>query len=170
MKPSAAAFASVALLLAPACGGGSPAASSSPTPAATPGASASPSAPAATTSESLTFTGPVAGSMPNAATTCKLLQNGSQLGMTFQGNVGSQQAMLTIQVNAGYHGPGAYAVGAPIDGGANIELSTSSYAGASASNAGNLIVNPDGKSGIVNADLSGGEHVAGNYACESVSS
>ena len=108
--------------------------------------------------------------MTAAVTTCRLLLSGSQLGLTFDGNLGNQRAMFTIQVNSGYSGPGAYAVGGPIDGGANIELSSASYAGASSSGAGNLIVNPDGKSGTVNADLSGGEHVAGTFACDKVTS
>ena len=89
--------------------------------------------------------------------------------MNFDGNIGSQKATLTIQVNSGYNGPGAYAVGGPIDGGANIELSSAGYAGASAANAGNLIVNPpDAKTGTINAELSGGEHVAGTYTCDKI--
>ena len=125
---------------------------------------------AATVAEDLTFTGPVAGGMTAAVTTCRLLLSGSQLGLTFDGNIGSQRAMLTIQVNSEYKGPGDYAVGGPIDGGANLELSSTSYAGASSTGAGHVIVNPDGKSGTVNADLSGGEHVAGTFACDKVTS
>jgi hypothetical protein len=143
--------------------------SASPTPADS-GPASTPSASSPTTPQDLTFTGRVAGRLTTAATTCRLLLNGAQLGMTFEGAIGSQKAMLTIQVNSGYHGPGAYGVGGPIDGGANVELSSASYAGASSSNAGNLIVNPDGKTGVINADLSGGEHVAGTYSCDKITS
>ena len=124
----------------------------------------------ATTGQDLTFTGPVAGRLTAAAPTCRLLLNGSQLGMSFDGDVGGQRVMFSIQVNSGYTGPGAYGVGGPIDGGANVELSSPSYAGASPANAGNLIVNPDGKTGVINADLSGNEHVAGTYACDNLTS
>ena len=41
---------------------------------------------AATVAEDLTFTGPVAGGMTAAVTTCRLLLSGSQLGLTFDGD------------------------------------------------------------------------------------
>jgi hypothetical protein len=40
--------------------------------------------------------------------------------------------------------------------------------GSSASGAGTLVINPDGKSGTLKANLSGGEHVDGDYACDKV--
>jgi hypothetical protein len=164
------AFTLVMLAGLPACAGqqpaSSPAAMESP---ASPAASAVPSSP--TTAQELTFTGPIAGKLAAALTSCKLLQNGTQLGMRFDGNIGMQRAMFTVAVNSGYHGPGAYAVGAPMDGGADLELSSISYTGASSANAGNLIINPpDARTGIINADLSGGEHVAGTYTCDRLSS
>jgi hypothetical protein len=167
MERTTIALALVMLAGLPACGGQEQA--SAPPPVASPAASAAPSG--ATTAQELTFSGPIAGKLAAAVTTCKLLQNGTQLGMSFDGNIGAQHGMFTIQVNAGYRGPGAYAVGAPMDGGASLELSSTPYAGASSTNAGNLIINPpDARTGIINADLSGGEHVAGTYTCDKLTS
>ena len=171
MARSVIAFTLVLLAGLPACGGGQQASGPPPaaSPAASAAASAAPSGP--TTAQELTFTGPIAGKLAAAVTTCKLLQNGTQLGMSFDGNIGARHGIFTIQVNSGYRGPGAYAVGAPMDGGANLELSSTAYTGASPANAGNLIINPpDARTGIINADLSGGEHVAGTYTCDKLTS
>ena len=47
-----------------------------------------------------------------------------------------------------------------------LEIGT--YIGSSGPNAGTLTVKPDGKSGELDADLSGSEHVKGSFACSEV--
>ena len=70
-----------------------------------------------------------------------------------------QDLALNIHIASAYNGPGTYRVGSLLDGAGELRLQVGTYAGASSSGAGPLTIAADGKSGSVDADLSGGEHV-----------
>jgi hypothetical protein len=138
------------------------------------GGSTSPSsAPSSTPSpagakQNLVFTGPAAGTLTEATTQCEVFTAQSQLNFALRGTLGGQDLVLNIHVSSGYHGPGSYPVGSLLDGAGELRLQAGSYAGASSTGAGTLIISPDGKSGSIEADLSGGEHVKGNFRCDDV--
>jgi hypothetical protein len=54
------------------------------------------------------------------------------------------------------------------DGSGNLRLQIGSYVGSSNTGAGKIVIDPGGKSGSVDADLSGGEHVNGSFKCDEV--
>lgn len=88
--------------------------------------------------------------------------------MLLTGTLSGQELTFNIQVNSGYHGPGDYPVGTILDTGSNLRLQVGSYVGSSTTGAGTLTVSTDQKSGTLDADLSGGEHVKGTYRCDEV--
>ena len=84
------------------------------------------------------------------------------------GTLGGDALTFNIQVYAGYTGPGTYQVGSLLDGSGNLRLQIGSYVGSSSTGAGNIVIDSGGKSGSVDADLSGGEHVRGSFRCDEV--
>jgi len=119
--------------------------------------------------QNLTFTGPAAGTLTTATTACRYFAGSTQLNVLLTGSLNGQDLTFNIQVNSGYSGPGDYPVGSILDDhAANLRLEVGSYEGSSASGAGTLVINPDGKSGTLKANLSGGEQVDGGFACDKV--
>jgi len=118
-------------------------------------------------SQNLTFTGPAAGTLTTATTQCQHFAGSTQLNILLTGALNGQDLTFNIQVNSGYSGPGDYPVGSILDDhAANLRLQVGSYVGSSASGGGTLVINPDGKSGALKANLSEDEHVDGDFACD----
>jgi hypothetical protein len=118
--------------------------------------------------QNLVFTGPAAGTLTAATTSCQVHPTQKQLNFLLTGTLAGQDLTFNIQVYAGYVGPDTYQVGSLLDGSGNLRLQVGSYVGDSATGAGMLIIDSDGKSGSVDADLSGGEHVKGSFRCAEV--
>ena len=147
----------------------SPVVSAAPASAAASTAPPSPSAAPGTVAQNLTFSGPAAGSLTAAGTQCQYFASSTQLNILLTGSLNGQALTFNIQVNSGYTGPGDYPVGSTLDDhAANLRLQVGSYQGSSASGGGTLVVNADGKSGALKANLSGDEHVDGDFACDKV--
>jgi len=91
-----------------------------------------------------------------------------QLNFLLTGTLSSQALTFNMQIYTGYTGPGTYPVGSLLDGSGNLRLEIGSYVGSSGTGAGNLVIDSGGKSGSVDADLSGGEHVKGSFKCDEV--
>jgi hypothetical protein len=162
----------LALCLAGCTGTSEQASSPSPTVSSEPAASAAPSSPptvAGAVAQNLTFTGPAAGTLTTANTQCQYFAGSTQLNVLLTGSLGGQDLTFNIQVNSGYTGPGDYPVGSTLDDhAANLRLQVGSYDGSSATGGGTLVVNADGKSGALKANLSGEEQVDGDFACDKV--
>ena len=118
--------------------------------------------------QNLVFTGPAAGSLTTADTSCQVHPSQKQLNFLLTGTLAGQDLTFNIQVYAGYVGPDSYQVGSLLDGSGNLRLQIGSYVGDSSTGAGTLTIDSDGKSGSVDADLSGGEHVKGSFRCDEV--
>jgi hypothetical protein len=144
--------------------------SSSPSPAtpstSSPAAATTPSPAAA--KQNLIFAGPAAGTLTDATTQCQVYTAQTQLNFALTGKLAGQDLTFNIQVNSGYKGPGTYQVGSLLDGAGELRLQVGSYAGASSTGAGTLIIDSDGKSGSIDADISGGEHIKGTFRCDQV--
>jgi hypothetical protein len=164
-----------AVLLAAAClalasclgqgGSGSP----SPSPASAP-SPAAPSIPSpVAVKQNLVFTGPAAGTLTDATTQCQVFPSQSQLNFAFTGKLAGQDLTFNIHVYGGYKGgPATLQIGGVLDGAGELRLQVGSYAGASSTGSGTLIIDSDGKSGSVDADISGGEHIKGTFRCDQV--
>jgi hypothetical protein len=146
-----AAFAIVACLALAACGGQCGSTSSS-----------------AGGKQHLVFTGPAAGTLTDATTGCEIFTGAAQLNYSLTGKLSGQDLALNIHVHSGYTGPATYQVGSLLDGSGELRLEIGSYAGASSTGAGSLTIDSGEKSGSVDADLSGGEHVKGTFRCDEV--
>jgi hypothetical protein len=118
--------------------------------------------------QNLTFTGPAGGKLTSATTSCQVHPNDKQLNFLLTGTLGDQPLTFNIQVYSGFTGPGTYQVGSLLDGSGNLRLQIGSYVGSSTTNAGQLVIDAGGRSGSVDADLSGGEHVNGLFKCDEV--
>jgi hypothetical protein len=116
----------------------------------------------------LVFTGPAAGTLSSAKTQCYLHPAEKQLNFLLTGTLGGDALTFNIQIYTGYTGPGTYPVGSLLDGSGNLRLEIGPYVGSSGTGAGNLVIDSGGKSGSVDADLSGGEHVKGSFKCDEV--
>ena len=116
----------------------------------------------------LVFTGPVAGAMKSAKTQCEVYPSQAQLNFHFTGVLGGQDLELNRQIHSGYQGPDTYKIGSLLDGSGELRLQAGSYVGATATGAGTVTVSSDGKSGSLDSDLSGGEHVKGTFRCDEV--
>ena len=117
--------------------------------------------------QNLVFTGPVAGTLTTASTQCRVYTALNQLNFLLTGSLAGQDLTFNIQIG-GYSGPSTYTVGSLLDGSGNLRLQIGSYVGSSTTGAGSIVINPDGKSGSVDADLSSGEHVKGSFRCDEV--
>ncbi|HZQ49515.1 MAG TPA: hypothetical protein VFB69_04320 [Candidatus Dormibacteraeota bacterium] len=116
-------------------------------------------------SQHLVFSGAVAGTLSKATTSCTLYAEQKQANFELDGALGDKQLTFHIQVN-GYTGPSSYPVGSILDGAAEIRSQIGDVIADSTTGAGTVTVNPDGKSGSLKADLVGGEHVEGTWACD----
>ena len=116
----------------------------------------------------LVFSGPAAGTLTAANAQCYLHPTDKQLNFLLAGALGGEALTFNIQVYSGYTGPGTYQVGSLLDGSGNLRLQVGSYVGSSTTGAGNIVIDSGGKSGSVDADLSGGEHVKGSFKCDEV--
>ena len=126
------------------------------------------SPPAGAGGQHLVFTGPAAGTLTSATTQCELHATDKQLNFLLTGAIAGEAVTFNIQVYAGYAGPGTYQVGSLLDGSGNLRLQIGSYVGSSTTGAGTVVIDSGGKSGSVDADLSGGEHVQGSFKCGEV--
>ena len=118
--------------------------------------------------QNLVFTGPAAGTLTTAGASCQVHPSDKQLNFLLTGKLAGQDLTFNIQIYAGYAGPDTYQVGSLLDGSGNLRLQVGSYLGSSTTGAGSLVIDSDGKSGSVDADLSGGEHVKGTFRCDEV--
>ena len=118
--------------------------------------------------QNLEFTGPAAGTLLSASTSCQVHPTEKQLNFLLTGNLVGEPLTFNIQVYAGYTGPGTYQVGSLLDGSGNLRLQIGSYVGSSSTGAGHIVIDSGGKSGSVDADLSNGEHVKGSFKCDEV--
>jgi hypothetical protein len=116
----------------------------------------------------LVFTGPAAGTLTHATSTCRDYPSQQQANFHFDGALGGQTLSLNIQIHSGYKGPGTYPVGSLLDGAGEVRLQVGTLDASSATGAGNVTVDADGKSGSISVELSGGEHVAGTFKCDEV--
>lgn len=163
-----AALLSIAYLAFGACAGQGGSGSSSPATASTP-SPATPSTPSpALVKQNLVFTGPAAGTLTEAATLCRVYTAQTQINFTLTGKVAGQDMILSIVVYSGFKGPGTYQIGSTLDGSGELRLGIGSYAGASATGAGTLVIDSDGKSGSIDADVGGNEHIKGTFRCDQV--
>jgi hypothetical protein len=116
----------------------------------------------------LIFSGPAEGTLTAADASCHVHSASKQLDFLLRGTLGGKDFLLNIQIYGGYEGPGTYKVGSLLDGSGNLRLQVGSYVGDSTTGAGSLVIEQGGKSGSVDADLSGGEHVKGSFHCDEV--
>lgn len=112
----------------------------------------------------LAFSGPQAGSLTDATTDCTIYAGQKQANFKFDGLLGGKQLSMHIQIN-GYTGAATYPVGSLLDGAGEIRLEIGDFIADSTTGAGTVTVNQDGRSGSIKADLIGGEHVEGTFAC-----
>ena len=119
-------------------------------------------------SESLTFTGPAAGNLTTGTTSCTDYPTQKQANFRIDGVLGTRPLTLNIQVN-GYAGPAIYPVGSLLDGAGEVRLQVGDFDADSATGAGTVTVDQDGKSGTLKVDLLGGEHVEGRFDCDKLS-
>jgi hypothetical protein len=121
--------------------------------------------PATAPKQHLVFTGPAPGTLTTADVACHLFNDQSQFNALVTGSLDGQDLVFNIQVYAGYKGPGTYQVGSTLDGSGNLRLQVGTWVGSSTTGAGTLIIGPDAKSGVVDANLGDGEHVTGSFTC-----
>jgi hypothetical protein len=114
------------------------------------------------------FTGPAAGTLTQATTQCQVFPAGNQANFALTGKLAGQDLTFNIHVYGGYKGPGTYKIGSVLDGSGELRLQVGSFVGASSTGSGTLIIDSDGKSGSVDAEISGGEHTKGTFRCDQV--
>jgi hypothetical protein len=119
-------------------------------------------------SQHLVFTGPAAGTLTDATTQCRVYSGQAQLNFLLTGVLAGQTLTFNIQIHTGYKGPGTYPVGSLLDGAGELRLQVGSYQGSTATGAGTVTIDSNAKSGSVDANLSGGEHVKGTFRCDEV--
>ena len=115
---------------------------------------------------SLTFTGPAAGTISTGHSDCLVAATGKRLDYAITSEMNGTELIMTITIYSGYGGQGTYKVGTTLDGAAEVRLDVDHYQGSSASSAGTVTVNSDGRSGTVDANLPNGEHVKGSWTCD----
>jgi hypothetical protein len=116
----------------------------------------------------LVFTGPAAGTLTDATTQCDVFTGAAQLNYLLKGRLSNQDLTFNIHIQGGYTGGGTYPVGSLLDGAGELRLEIGAYQGATTTGAGSLTIGSDERSGSVDADLSGGEHVQGTFRCDEV--
>jgi len=127
-------------------------------------------APATTApAQRLVFSGAVAGTLNNGTADCTIYAAQKQANYEIDGALGDKQVTFHIQVN-GYVGPGTYPVGSILDGAVEIRSQIGDLIADSATGAGTVTIDHDGKTGSVKADLGNGEHVEGTWTCDKIAS
>lgn len=114
----------------------------------------------------LVFTGPAAGTLTQATSICTHYPSQGQANFHFDGELGGKTLGLNIQIHSTYKGPGTYPVGSLLDGAGEVRLKVGDLDASSATGAGTVTVGSDGKSGTLDVNLSGVEHVTGTFACD----
>ena len=114
----------------------------------------------------LTLSGPAAGTLSSGTSDCQAFTASKHFGYGLNGQLDSKQVVLSITVYSNFTGQGTYKVGSVLDGAGELRLQVGSYVGSTTTGAGALTVNPDGRSGTVDADLPQGEHVKGSWTCD----
>ena len=115
----------------------------------------------------LVFTGPAAGTLTGAASICTRYPGQQQATFHFDGTLGGKTLGINIEIN-GYKGPGTYPVGSLLDGAGEVRLQVGTFDAASATGAGTVTIDSDGRSGSLTVTLSGDEHVEGTFNCAEV--
>ena len=118
-------------------------------------------------SQHLVFTGTAAGTLTNATTSCTNYPGQQQLNVHLSGALDNKSLELNIQIN-GYQAPKTYDVGSLLDGAGEVRLQVGTFDASSTTGAGQVTVNPDGKSGSLNVNLGTDEHVEGTFQCAKV--
>ncbi len=124
---------------------------------------------AANTSSSgwqLTFKGPQAGTVSTGKSDCLVSSEGHRLDFAVDGKMNGFELILVIVIYSAYQARGSYHVGTTAEGEAFVHLDVGGYLGSSASGAGTVTVNSDGRSGSVDANLPSGERVSGTWKCD----
>jgi hypothetical protein len=127
----------------------------------------SPRAPAAAGWQ-LTMTGPVAGTLSTGTSTCEVFSASRRFDYLLGTRMSGKDFLLTLTVYSNFTGPGSYQVGSVLDGSGELRLQLGTYQGFTTTGAGSLAVKSDGKSGTVDSDLTGGEHIKGSWVCDKV--
>lgn len=160
-------------------------------PAGTPSASAPAGQPVASGSRTggsqggqstATLSGPISGQLSSDATaSCGILDAGGSSGKEYSaeliGTVNGQKADISITVRTQYKGPGQYPVGGVVAGAGWVQMKVGAVNGDTADDAGTLTVNPDEKTGTIDAKLVNGdpplgsddaEHLQATWSCSKV--
>jgi hypothetical protein len=117
----------------------------------------------------LVFTGPMAGDLTSGNIDCHLFNHKTQFNALITGKLDGKDLTMNIQVTSGYHGPDTYLIGTTLDGAANVRVQVGDFVGSSPPTAGKLIMTDD-RSGVVDSNLGGFEHVTGSFRCAQVKS
>ena len=116
----------------------------------------------------LTMTGPVAGHLSTGASNCRVFTASKRFDYLIGTKMGGKDLVLSLIVYSNFTGPGTYKVGSVLDGSGELRLQLGTYQGFTTTGAGMLAVKSDGKSGTVDSDLTGGEHITGSWVCDKV--
>jgi hypothetical protein len=118
----------------------------------------------------LVLSGPASGTVASGSATCRRYTISKRFDYFLNSKLNGKDLVFTLVVYSTYSGPGTYPVGSLLDGAGELRLSVGTVDVSTATGAGTLTVNADGRSGSVDADLSGGEHVKGTFACDHLKS
>ncbi len=118
----------------------------------------------------LVLTGPAAGTVTSGSSICQRFTGSKRFDYSLSSTLDSKDLVFTLVVYSHYSGPGTYPVGTVLDGAGELRLSVGTVDVSTTTGAGTLTVNADGRSGSVDANLSGGEHVIGTFVCDQLKS
>jgi hypothetical protein len=116
----------------------------------------------------LTMTGPVAGHLSSGASNCQVFTGSRRFDYLLGTKMSGKELLLSLTIYSNFTGPGSYQVGSVLDGSGELRLQLGTYQGFTTTGAGSLAVESDGKSGTVDSDLTGGEHIKGSWVCDKV--
>ncbi len=116
----------------------------------------------------LTMTGPVTGNLSSGASSCQVFTGSRRFDYLLGTTMSGRDLLLSLTVYTNFTGPGTYKVGSVLDGSGELRLQLGTYQGFTTTDAGTLAVKSDGKSGTVDSDLTGGEHIKGSWVCDEV--
>jgi hypothetical protein len=116
----------------------------------------------------LTMTGPVAGNLSSGSSNCQVFTGSRRFDYLLGTKMSGKDLVLSLTVYSNFTGPGTYKVGSVLDGSGELRLQLGTYQGFTTTDAGTLAVKTDGKSGTVDSDLTGGEHIKGSWVCDKV--
>ncbi len=116
----------------------------------------------------LSLTGPVAGKLSSGSSNCQVFTGSRRFDYLLGTRMSGKELLLSLTVYTNFTGPGTYQVGSVLDGSGELRLQLGTYQGFTTTGAGTLAVKSDGKSGTVDSDLTGGEHITGSWVCDKV--